>query len=244
MNTTDDEMFFSPLKEGYEGYMAREKSGGFGALDIYRIEIFTNNHPRKFIVKGMAKFSDLLANTNDSIKVSAMNVKNPDQTIIVYTDPKTGEYEFELPQGSYQITYEGKESQPFSREVELSLTQESDILLLPATMLLMREKAVVPEEVKPAPVEEAAPVVIPLLPAKKKEKVIVPETKVEPAPAAEPVITKPDTITIPEVPALPVTPDKGKGRGVCLYWLLPGALLFIFFILFRRRRKKKEEGEE
>jgi tetratricopeptide (TPR) repeat protein len=244
MNTTDDEMFFSPLKEGYEGYMAREKSGGFGALDIYRIEVFTNNHPRKFIVKGMAKFSDLLANNNDSIKVSAMNVRNPDQTIIVYTDPKTGEYEFELPQGSYQIIYEGKEAQKFSRAVELSLTQESDILILPATMLLMNEKAVVPEEVKPAPVKEAAPVVIPLLPAKKKAKPVVPETKVTPAPVAEPVIAKPDTITKVPQPALPVPSGKEKGRGVWLYWLLPGALLFIFFILFWRRRKKKKEGEE
>jgi hypothetical protein len=174
-----------------------------------------------------------------------MNVKNPDQTIIVYTDPKTGEYEFELPQGSYQITYEGKEAQPFSRAVELSLTQESDLLILPATMLLMTEKAVVPEEVKPVPVAEAAPVVIPLLPAKKKTQPVVPVTKVEPAPPVpEPVIAKPDTISKPAEPVLPVPSGKEKGRGVCLYWLLPGVLLFIFFILFRRRRKKKEEGEE
>jgi tetratricopeptide (TPR) repeat protein len=243
MNTPDDEIFFNPLKEGYEGYMAREKSGGFGGLDLYKIEIFTNNHPRKFIVKGMAKFSDLLANNNDRVKVSAMNVKNPDQTIIVYTDPKTGEYEFELPQGNYKIVYEGQEAQSFSRDIELSLTQQSDIILLPATVLLMNVKPVVQEEVKPAPVEEAAPVVIPLIAAKKKEKPPVAETKIEPVPPAAPVIAKPDTIT-KTVEPVAVPAGKEKGRSVCLFWILPGVLLFIFFILFRRRRKKKNEVEE
>ena len=56
---------------------AKESPGGFGKQDIYRIEIFSNDHPRKFFVRGMVKVADLISNINDSVKISAMNIKNP-----------------------------------------------------------------------------------------------------------------------------------------------------------------------
>jgi len=30
LNTTDDDIFFKPLNQGYEGYMAKELPGGYG----------------------------------------------------------------------------------------------------------------------------------------------------------------------------------------------------------------------
>ncbi len=100
LNTTDDDVFFKPVNHGYEGYYVKDTPEGFGKQDIYRIEIFSNNHPRKFLIRGMVKVADLMTNFNDSVRISAMNIKNPQQTIIVYSNPETGEYEFELPQGN------------------------------------------------------------------------------------------------------------------------------------------------
>jgi WD40-like Beta Propeller Repeat len=135
LNSTDDDVFFKPLNQGYEGYIAKELPGGFGKQDIYRIEIFSDNHPRKFFVRGMVKVADLISNMNDSVKISAMNIKNPNQTIIVYSNPKTGEYEFQLPQGDYQITYEGDGGEKVVRKVELPLLNPSDSFVLPGTVL-------------------------------------------------------------------------------------------------------------
>jgi hypothetical protein len=135
MNTTDDDVFFKPLHEGYEGYTAKELPGGFGKQDIYRIEIFSNDHPRKFFVRGMVKVADLINSMNDSVKISAMNIKNPNQTIIVYSNPKTGEYEFQLPQGDYQITYEGEGAQKVVKKMELPLLNPSDSFVIPGTIL-------------------------------------------------------------------------------------------------------------
>ena len=70
----------------------------------------------------MVKVADLISNINDSVKISAMNIKNPNQTIIVYSNPKTGEYEFQLPQGNYQITYEGDGGEKVVRNLDLPLT--------------------------------------------------------------------------------------------------------------------------
>ena len=135
LNSTDDDVFFKPLNEGYEGYFAKEQAGGFGQQDIYRIEIFSDDHPRKFFVRGMVKVADLISNINDSVKISAMNIKNPNQTLIVYSNPKTGEYEFEVPQGNYQITYEGDGGEKVVRNLELPLTNPTDSFVLPGTIL-------------------------------------------------------------------------------------------------------------
>jgi hypothetical protein len=135
LNSTDDDVFFKPLNKGYEGYLAKEKTGGFGKQDIYRIEIFSNDHPRKFFVRGMVKVADLITSLRDSVKISAMNIKNPNQTIIVYSNPKTGEYEFQLPQGDYQITYEGEGGEKVVRKIDLPLLNPSDSFVLPGTIL-------------------------------------------------------------------------------------------------------------
>lgn len=135
LNSTDDDVFFRPLNEGYQGYYAIDSPGGFGKEDIYRIEIFSDQHPRKFFVKGMVKVADLMSNIHDSVKISAMNKMNPDQTVVVYSNPNTGEYEFELPQGDYQITYEGDGGKKVVRDLDLALTNPVDSFVLPGTVL-------------------------------------------------------------------------------------------------------------
>lgn len=135
LNSTDDDVFFKPMNEGYEGYFAKEQTGGFGQQDIYHIEIFSDDHPRKFFVRGMVKVADLISNINDSVKISAMNIKNPNQTLIVYSNPRTGEYEFQLPQGNYQITYEIDGGEKTVRNIDLPLTNPTDSFVLPGTIL-------------------------------------------------------------------------------------------------------------
>jgi tetratricopeptide (TPR) repeat protein len=135
LNTTDDDVFFKPVNHGYEGYYSKNTPEGFGDQDIYRIEIFSENHPRKFLIRGMVKVADLMTNFNDSVKISAMNIKNPQQTLIVYSNPETGEFEFELPQGNYQISYESNGGEKIIKNIDLPLTSPSDSFVLPGTIL-------------------------------------------------------------------------------------------------------------
>jgi hypothetical protein len=135
LNTTDDDLFFKAQNQGYEGYYAMERPGSSEKQEIYRIEIFSDDHPRKFFVRGVVKVADLLSNFKDSVKVSAMNIKNPNQLLIVYSNPKTGEYEFQLPQGKYQISYESKGGKKVVKNVDLPLLNPSDSFVLPGTIL-------------------------------------------------------------------------------------------------------------
>ena len=135
MNTTDDDVFFKAQNQGYEGYYAMESPGSSEKQEIYRIEIFSDDHPRKFFVRGVVKVADLLSNFRDSVKVSAMNIKNPNQLLIVYSNPNTGEYEFQLPQGKYQISYETDGGKKVVKNVDLPLLNPSDSFVLPGTIL-------------------------------------------------------------------------------------------------------------
>jgi hypothetical protein len=135
LNTTDDDVFFQPENDGYEGYISKDLPWGYGNQDIYRVEIFTNDHPRKFFVKGIVKVADLLSNIRDSVKISAMDIKNPNKIITVYSNPKTGEYEFQLPQGNYQLTFEEPGVEKTIKNVDLPINTPSDSFVLPGTIL-------------------------------------------------------------------------------------------------------------
>jgi tetratricopeptide (TPR) repeat protein len=135
INTTDDDVFFRPEKDGYEGYIAKDLTGGFGKQDIYRIEIFSDDHPRKFFVRGMVKVADLLSNIKDSVKISAMNIKDRNQMVVVYSNPTSGEYEFQVPQGDYELTFEGQGVEKTVKNLSLPISTPSDSFVLPGTVL-------------------------------------------------------------------------------------------------------------
>lgn len=135
LNTTDDDVFFNPVNDGYQAYYALIDSGGFGLTDIYRIEIFSKDHPRKFFVRGIVQVKDLMTIFTDSIKVSALNLEDPNARVVVYTNPETGEYKFELPQGKYLITYEAEGAEKLINNLELPLTNPADSFVLPGTTL-------------------------------------------------------------------------------------------------------------
>lgn len=136
LNSTDDDVFFNPVKDGYQAYYALDDSGSYGLQDIYRIEIFNNDHPRKFYIRGIVQVKDLMEMFGTSIKVSALNLDNLNDTVIVFSNPVTGEYEFkELPQGNYSLTYEVPGAKKTTKNINLLLNNPIDSFVLPGTTL-------------------------------------------------------------------------------------------------------------
>jgi hypothetical protein len=142
LNTTDDDVFYEPMNDGYEGYISKDQPGGFGKQDIYRIEKYTDDHPRKFIVRGVAKITDPESILKDSVKISTTNIRKTNQKLTSYANPGTGEYYFQIPQGNYNITYEADGSQKTIRNFDIPLTYPYDTLELPVIILPKTELAV------------------------------------------------------------------------------------------------------
>ena len=135
LNSTDDDLFFNPVKDGYTAYYSLDDSTTNGLQDIFRIEVFSKDHPRKFLVRGVAQVKDLLKIFRDSVKVSALNIENPEAPVIVYTNPLTGEYKFELPNGNYSISFEASGAEKQISNIELPLTGKSDSVIVPVRAL-------------------------------------------------------------------------------------------------------------
>ena len=135
LNTTDDDLFYKPVKDGNTGYLALFNPNGYGKQDIYHIEIFSNEHPRKFYITGSVKIQDLRAGIIDSVKVIVTNNEKPGQQFFLYSNPKTGEFGFEVPHGNYNIAFEADGGKRTSKNLDLPLKYPADSISLAGTIL-------------------------------------------------------------------------------------------------------------
>jgi tetratricopeptide (TPR) repeat protein len=135
MNTTDDDVFFKPINDGYEGYIAKYNSKGFGKQDIYKIEIFSDEHPRKFLVKGIAKMPYTTIARNEPIQIIAIKTVDPGKTVTAMADPKTGEFKLSLPFGNYEFSYKTPGNETVKNKVAIPISNPSDTFNLPVTVL-------------------------------------------------------------------------------------------------------------
>lgn len=60
LNTTDDDIFFSPAGKGDRGYLSRFTDEGVGRMDIMSCDIYSGLNPRNFIIMGRATVRNLL----------------------------------------------------------------------------------------------------------------------------------------------------------------------------------------
>lgn len=135
LNTTDDDLFFHPVKEGYEAYYSMMDDEGYGLADIYRLEIFSDKNPRTFSVKGNVKVEDLKVAEEDSIKVSSSSLLIPGREVVTYTDPLTGEYEFNAIHGRHKLIFEAPFIDMSSLEINMPLLLPSDTFEIPAFVI-------------------------------------------------------------------------------------------------------------
>jgi hypothetical protein len=84
---------------------------------------------------GTVKIADLKKTLNESVKVSTLNPEDPNKAIVVYSDARSGQYEFIAPQGNYKVTYESPVSEKAQRDLNLPITNPSDSFTIPGIIL-------------------------------------------------------------------------------------------------------------
>jgi outer membrane protein OmpA-like peptidoglycan-associated protein len=81
INTTDDDLFYSPARSGAVAYQAKDmkNKGGIGDLDIARIEMYSKSHPFKYTVSG--NLSNVAKNAKfEKIKLRLLNRNTNEKT--------------------------------------------------------------------------------------------------------------------------------------------------------------------
>jgi hypothetical protein len=106
INTTDDDLFFNPVKNGIYAYYSKFSGSGYGKRDIYRLEIFSDQHPRRLKVNGsLALNTNLPLNWKD-VQINLLS-KNRKDTLLSIHPNDSGKFSFETVPGKYTIEYKG-----------------------------------------------------------------------------------------------------------------------------------------
>jgi hypothetical protein len=130
VNTTDDDLFFMPLSDGYRGLYSMFSSGGYGRMDIYSYEIYSDRHPREFVVTGKAVVSNLLDEFPQAVTITALSDADPKKIVTVASNPVSGLYSFRLPHGSYTFTFASDGALPSSERHEMPITHDGDTVYI------------------------------------------------------------------------------------------------------------------
>lgn len=135
LNTTDDDIFFSPVKNKYLAYVSRFDEDGFGGKDIFRLEIYSDENPRNFRIRGIVKQEGLPDQYPDSVRISVSSEQDHDPLKVLYSDSRNGEYEFSMQHGRYKLVYEADAYRKLEKEFNFPLDHSSNMIELPPQVM-------------------------------------------------------------------------------------------------------------
>lgn len=146
INTTDNDLFFVPVKNGTFAYISRYlENNTLGRADIFRFEIYSGVHPRKFTIKGIIALPGKVEAANQSAKVYALQILTRD-TVYKTTANAAGEYSITVPAGEYDLLINMPGYLPHIQRLLVPKDyKEGDIALSSLLKLPPEEKTIVPE---------------------------------------------------------------------------------------------------
>lgn len=123
INTPDDDIFFVPLNKGINAYFSKFDDDGFGGMDIFRYEIFSETHPRKFALRGLMKRKDGLQ-TSPAARIFVIDPLTGDTLRQTRPDQITGEYELMVEAGEWDIVFSEEGHDDVVLPLELAMNRE------------------------------------------------------------------------------------------------------------------------
>ncbi len=161
ISTPDDDLFFNPVKNGIYAYVSNFADDVFGGTDIYRYEIFSDSHPRKFLVKGIVERQDGLQ-TGVKARISVVDPLTGETRYSVRPHQITGEYEILVEAGDWELVFSDEGHKDLVKPLKLPLERkEPDITVdamldrpepeIPEITEIITDRIILPEETRPLP---------------------------------------------------------------------------------------------
>lgn len=154
VNSTDDDIFFMPVRNGDYAYAVLQNSADPGRNELCLLEIFSETHPRKFEISGQVVLNEAASGTENTT-IEVYNTKNYETVTTLHPGTTGNYYSFEVPSGSYMINFISPDYKTFTQLVDLPIDFPDNTLAINA--VLEREMpvaAVVPVIVEAPAVEE------------------------------------------------------------------------------------------
>ncbi len=131
LNTTDDDTYFVPVDNGNFAYITRYYSDSYGKTDIYKVELFSEQHPRKFILRGLLSLQPNLQLTpKTQLKVSIINKQSKDTVSEFFIDRDQLSFDTSIVAGKYQMVIQGEGIEKLVKDFSIDKNQaDSDITI-------------------------------------------------------------------------------------------------------------------
>ena len=136
INTPDDDLFYAPAKDGNFAYYSQFTNEGIGERDIFLLEIFSEEHPRKFRLSGIVSIKDIKWKFDESFRVYVVSYPAGDTIAVVKPNLETGEYYVDVIAGDYELIFSGKNLEKTSELISMSANQENDKIHIPSVELI------------------------------------------------------------------------------------------------------------
>ena len=137
INTTSDDLFFHPVDNGFGAYFSMYRPEGLGRHDIYFMDIYSDANPRMYLVTGFVRLKD---EPSDTAEVVIYLVDRATGDTLTYTCPEkeSGEFNFNLPQGQYNLVITGDQFREIIRPLNITSLSNKKGILLPDELILER----------------------------------------------------------------------------------------------------------
>ena len=105
VNTTLDNDYFFPVKNGMAGYLSKITDEGYGKKDIYRIEILPSPKNQISVFEGKINMHGMQVNWNKGFEILIKDKGTEDVIIRVIYDPKTRTFRYYSYSGNFLYEY-------------------------------------------------------------------------------------------------------------------------------------------
>jgi tetratricopeptide (TPR) repeat protein len=141
INTTGDDLFFQPVKNGFGGYQSRLIETGEGRFDICYLELYSVDNPRMYLVTGSVRTPDGEADLT-RLEMFVIDLGTGDTIKFSVPIEASGAFQLDLAQGNYTLHFQGEGYEELIRPLSITASSNKggirlrdDIELKPAVVV-------------------------------------------------------------------------------------------------------------
>ncbi len=111
INTTDDDLFFVPYKNGKFAYSSEYSEYGYGGSDIYLYQLFHIPEYNRIKIEGILTMDNSRDRNRENFKIFITDSVSKDTIAVLNPDKDEPGYEYRTPRGKDHLVWEGKSDQ-------------------------------------------------------------------------------------------------------------------------------------
>ncbi len=136
INTTEDNLFYFPVNNGFNAYFSTYFDGGYGRQDMYYLTIYSDENPRKYKVTGTIATDEGPITSKDKIRADLIDLKNNTTLKSFAAVPGSGEFDFVLIKGNYQLQLEGEGYIDLLKDFTIDASSNKKGIIFPKPLVL------------------------------------------------------------------------------------------------------------